>query len=310
MTNPTRGKVDAWDGFVGWDSGVALESHQAESPRRRFARRFRSRPIAIAAACYLVLVVMVALLAPLIAPHDPNDQTLSRVLEGPSGTYWLGTDSLGRDTFSRLLYGARLSLVAAVQAVGLAMLIGVVPGLVAGYWGGLVDQVISRVTDIVMSFPPLLLAISIVGVFGPNLRNAMIALAVIFAPRFVRLTRSSVMGVKEETYIEASRSIGTPAAAIVRRHVVPNILSPLIVQVSLTLGLAMLAEASLSFLGLGAQPPESSWGSMVGTGYQFMTQSPLLSIIPGLTIALTVLALNLLGDGLRDSLGREDRKAD
>jgi ABC-type dipeptide/oligopeptide/nickel transport system permease subunit len=203
-----------------------------------------------------------------------------------------------------------VSLIAAVQAVALALVLGVIPGLLAGFFGGWVDMVISRITDALMSFPPLLLAIAIVGVFGPNLRNAMIAVGVIFAPRFLRLTRSAVLSVKEETYIEASRSIGTSTAAVLRRHIVPNILSPLIVQVSLSLGFAMLAEASLSFLGLGVQPPEASWGAMVGRAYRFLNQAPTMVLFPGAAIALTVLSFNVLGDGLRDSFGREVRVGD
>lgn len=300
---------DPWTDFAGWEEeGTAhLES---ESAFKRFLRRFKNQKLAVVALGFIMLVVLIAVFAPLVAPKDPLAQTLSRALEGPSGEYWLGTDEVGRDMLSRMIYGARVSLIAAVQAVALALVLGVVPGLLAGFFGGWVDMVISRITDALMSFPPLLLAIAIVGVFGPNLRNAMIAVGVIFAPRFLRLTRSAVLSVKEETYIEASRSIGTSTAAVLRRHIVPNILSPLIVQISLSLGFAMLAEASLSFLGLGVQPPEASWGAMVGRAYRFLNQSPTMVLFPGAAIAVMVLAFNILGDGLRDSFGREVRVGD
>ena len=301
---------DPWSDFAGWEEGDAAAHLEVETAFRRFLRRFRGQKLAMIALAFLILVGLIAIFAPLVAPDDPLAQTLGRALEGPSSDYWLGTDEVGRDMLSRMIFGARVSLIAAFQAVALALLLGVIPGLVAGFFGGWVDMVISRITDALMSFPPLLLAIAIVGVFGPNLRNAMIAVGVIFAPRFLRLTRSAVLAVKEETYIEASRSIGTSTAAVLRRHIVPNILSPLIVQISLSLGFAMLAEASLSFIGLGVQPPEASWGAMVGRAYRFLNQAPTMVLFPGIAIALTVLAFNVLGDGLRDSFGREVRVGD
>ncbi|MEZ5224928.1 MAG: ABC transporter permease [Ilumatobacteraceae bacterium] len=190
--------------------GRSAVSDTVETPFRRFRRRFlRQRP-AVVALVFLVGLVLVAVFAPVVAPHDPLVQDLRNTLQGPSSEHWLGTDELGRDVLSRMIFGSRVSLLAAVQAVVLALALGVLPGLVAGYFGGLVDTAISRLTDTLMSFPPLLLAIAIVGVFGPNLRNAMIAVGIIFAPRFIRLTRASVLAVKEETFVEASRSIGTP----------------------------------------------------------------------------------------------------
>lgn len=280
------------------------------SGRRRFFRRFRRQRPAIVALCFLVSLTTIALLAPVISPYEPNQQTLTRILERPSFDHWLGTDDVGRDVFSRLLYGGRLSLLAALQAVGVGVVLGVPPGLVAGFFGRWVDLVIMRITDAVMSFPPLILAISIVGVLGPNITNAMLAVGVIFAPRFLRLVRGAVLTVREETFIEASRAIGTPTPWVIRRHILPNVMSPLIVQISLASGFAMLAEASLSFLGLGAQPPQASWGSMLSRGVRHMTDAPWLIFAPGLMIALTVLAFNILGDGIRDSIGREIRRAD
>lgn len=278
------------------------------SGRKRFLRRFRRQRPAIVALTYLMVLVVVALAAPLLAPFGPLEQNLGNVLEPPGGEHILGTDDLGRDILSRILFASRVSLLAAVQAVGVGVAIGVIPGLIAGYAGKKTDAVIMRITDAVMSFPPLILAIAIVGVLGPNLTNAMIAVGVIFAPRFLRLVRGSVLAVREETFIEASLAIGTPMPKILRMHVLPNVLSPLIVQISLATALAMLAEASLSFLGLGVQPPAASWGSMVERGFRHTASAPWLTVFPGLPIAMTVLAFNVLGDGIRDSIGREVRR--
>ena len=297
-------RVDAWAGFAGRDP-VTTASEQVETPFRRFRRRFLQRRVGLVAAGLIAVLVAIAVLAPWVAPYDPRAQDLLRTLEGPSGAHWLGTDEVGRDVLSRMIFGARVSLLAAAQAVVLAVVLGLPPGLIAGYFGGWIDTVVSRINDTVMSFPPLLLAIAIVGVFGPNLRNAMLAVGIIFAPRFLRLTRASVLAVREETFIEASRSIGTPTTRILRTRVLPNTVSPLLVQTSLSLGFAMLAEACLSFLGLGVQPPEASWGAMVGRAYRFLNQSPTLVIFPGLAIVVAVLAFNLFGDALRDSIGRE-----
>jgi ABC-type dipeptide/oligopeptide/nickel transport system permease subunit len=272
---------------------------------RRLARRFRRQRVPMVALAYLVVVLVAAVAAPVLTSSDPNATNLRNALKGPSGDHWLGTDDLGRDVFTRLLFAARISLQAAVQSVGLGLLLGVVPGVLAGYFRGWVDTVVMRITDVLLAFPPIILAIAIVGVLGPNLTNAMLAIGVIFTPRFVRITRSSVMQTREETYVEASRSIGTSTWGILRRRILPNSLSPLIVSVSLASGTAMIAEATLSFLGLGVQPPQASWGSMVGRAVRHIDRAPWLIVVPGLAIALTVLALNLVGDGLRDSFGRE-----
>jgi len=272
---------------------------------RRLTRRFRRQRVPMVALVYLVLVLLAAVAAPVLTSSDPNATNLRNALKGPSSDHWLGTDDLGRDVFTRLLFAARISLQAAVQSVGLGLLLGVVPGVLAGYFRGWVDTVVMRITDVLLAFPPIILAIAIVGVLGPNLTNAMLAIGVIFTPRFVRITRSSVMQTREETYVEASRSIGTSTWGILRRRILPNSLSPLIVTVSLASGTAMIAEATLSFLGLGVQPPQASWGSMVGRAVRHIDRAPWLIVFPGLAIALTVLALNLVGDGLRDSFGRE-----
>lgn len=287
------------------DAGV-----RGPTPRQRFARRFRRQRIVVAASVFVIFLAAVAVFAPWLAPADPNGQNLYGTLLGPGADgYPLGTDTFGRDVFSRLIFGARISLLAAVQAVAVALTLGVLPGLAAGYLGGRADRWITRASDAVMAFPPLILAVAIVGARGPGLGNAMFAVGVVFAPRFLRLVRASVLGVREETYIEAAHSIGTSHWRIVRVHVFPNILSPLIIATSLAAGFAMLSEAALSFLGLGVQPPDASWGSMLKEGFSVMETAPWLVVFPGIVIALTVLSCNIIGDGIRDSVGRETRSS-
>jgi len=275
---------------------------------RGFVARFRRERLAMVALGYIVLITVVSLLAPLVSPADPNAQDLKNAMADPTWQHLLGTDQLGRDVLSRIIHAARLSLMAAGIATGLGVVIGLPFGLVAGYLGGIVDRVVTLVTDALMGFPPILLAIGVVGALGPGLVNAMIAVGVVFVPRTVRVARGAVLAIRNETFLEASRSIGTPTSRILRTHVLPNILPPVIVQASLMVGFAMLAEASLSFLGLGAQPPQASWGSMLGSAARDLSRQPLLMVWPGLAIALTVLAFNVLGDGLRDSFGKEQRR--
>lgn len=278
-------------------------------PWTRFKTRFLKQKAGVAAVVFLAAVVLAAVLAPWIAPLDPNEQNLQAILKYPSAQHWLGTDDLGRDVLSRLLFGAQVSLTAAVQATAIAVVIGLPFGLLAGYLGGKADQAIMFVNDAVMSMPGLLLAIAIVGMLGPGLGNAMIAIGIVFAPHILRIVRGSVMEVKEETYIEASRSIGTPMPRIIAHHVLRNVRSPFIVGVSLMTGRAMLSEASLSFLGMGAQYPEASWGAMLGRAFAYVDRAPFLIVFPGIAIAVVVLAFNVSGDALRDSLGRETRKS-
>lgn len=278
------------------------------SARKRFVRRFRQQRPAVVALGFLIFLVSVAILAPVLAPFDPDGTSLRNTFAGPSGSNLLGTDQLGRDVFSRLIFGTRVSLVAAVQAVAVGMALGLIPGLIAGFFGGWVDTIIMRLAETIMTFPPLLLAIAFVAVLGPGLTKAMTAVGIVFAPRFARLVRGLVLAVREETFIEASRSIGTPTPRIIRRHILPNVMSPLVVQVSLALGFSMLAEAALSFLGLGVRPPQSSWGAMLQNAYGSISLAPFLAIPPGVAIMFTVLAFNLLGDGVRDSLGKEIRR--
>jgi ABC-type dipeptide/oligopeptide/nickel transport system permease subunit len=275
---------------------------------QRLLRRFMQQRLALWSLALLATLSACALFAPWVAPYDPLLQNLDRVLEPPSGDHWFGTDELGRDVLSRTLFAARISLLAAAQAVLIALGIGVPPGLIAGLWGGPADSIIMRATDALMSFPPLILAVALIAVLGPSLTNAMIAVGVLLSPTFLRLMRATTLAVAQETYVEAARSIGCTRGWIIRKHVLPNVVSPLFVQISVFAGVAMLAEAGLSFLGLGAQPPDSSWGAMVGRGFRYISHAPSLIVFPGLAIAVTVLALYVLGDGLRDSLGREVRR--
>lgn len=277
------------------------------SALRRFLRRFARQRLALAGLAFVVLLTLAALAAPWIAPYDPLAINLEIVLQGPSGSHWFGTDELGRDVFSRMLFAARVSLLAALQAVVIALLIGVPPGLIAGLAGGYVDSFTMRATDALMAFPPLILAVAIIAVLGPSLTNAMIAVGILLSPTFLRLMRATTMSVASETYVEAARSIGCTESWIITRHVLPNVVSPLFVQISVFAGVAMLAEAGLSFLGLGTQPPDSSWGAMVGRAIRYIDHAPSLIVFPGLAIAITVLALYTVGDGLRDALGREVR---
>jgi ABC-type dipeptide/oligopeptide/nickel transport system permease subunit len=278
---------------------------RAVGPFRRVASSLWRQRLAKVSGGVLLLMILVAVFAPLVAPTDPLKQDLDASLASPGRDHLLGTDQLGRDILSRLIFGARLSLGAAAIAVTVAVVIGVLPGLIAGYVGGRADAVIMRITDAVMSFPPLILALAITGVLGPGLGSAMVAVGVVFSPRFVRLARTAVIDIREADFVQAARSIGVSERSILGRHVLPNSLGPLVVQVTVTAGFAMLAEASLSFLGLGVQPPEASWGSMIGEAARLISRTKLLIIWPGLAITITVLALGFLGDSLRQALGLE-----
>ena len=288
------------------DVVVVPAASGAPAPSRaRLLRRFLANKLAVAGSIVLVLVVTVAVLAPLLAPHDPDTQDLLLRLQRP-GTdgHPLGTDQFGRDVLSRLIFGARVSLLAAAQAVGVAALLGVPLGMLAGYGSRRSDGVLSWANDALMSVPALTLALTIVAVLGPgSLSNAMIAVGIVSAPRFFRVARAATQDVRHETYIEASRAIGCTRSRILSRHVFPNAVTPLVIQVTLTFGAAIVAEASLSFLGFGVRAPTASWGSMLNDAYVNLSQAPYLVYIPGATIAVVVLAFTLVGDGLRDALG-------
>ena len=255
----------------------------------------------------IVTLILVAILAPLVAPFDPTQQSWNLVRKPPSLKNWFGTDESGRDLFSRVVFGARASLLAGVVSISIALGLGVPVGLIAGYRGGFVDALISRITDAMLACPNLILAIALAAFLGPSLTNAMIAIGITATPVFVRLTRGQVLVVKSEDYVEAARSVGNPAWRIAVKHILPNILPALLVQATLSIAAAIIAEASLSFLGLGQQPPAPSWGSMLNTAQRFLTNAPWMAIFPGVAIFLSVLSFNLLGDGLRDALDPKEK---
>ncbi len=275
-----------------------------ETPWARFSRRFRRQRVGVVALLFLLALTALAVLAPAIAPNDPNAQSLRERLQDPNAVHWLGTDDLGRDVLSRMLVAARVSLLAAIEATAVSVVLGVPLGLLAGYLLGWTDSILSRVADVVMAIPGLLFAMAIVAILGRDIENAMIAIGIVNSPRFFRVVRGSTMVVREQPYILAAVSTGGSAPWILRNHVLPNVLSPLVVQISLSMGFAILFEAALSFLGLGVQPPDASWGTMLGRSTQYMEQAPFLVVFPGLAIMLTVLAFNVLGDAVNDALGR------
>jgi peptide/nickel transport system permease protein len=278
-----------------------------ESPSARAWRRLVKRKSAVLGLVIIVLLVLIAVGAPWIAPYDPAQQGWTAVRNPPSLQHWFGTDESGRDLSSRVIFGARASLLAGVVSVSIALGLGVPIGLLAGYGGRWTDALISRITDAMLACPFLILAIALAAFLGPSLQNAMIAIGVTATPVFVRLTRGLVMAVKVEDYVEAARAVGNPPMRIALKHILPNILPALIVQATISIASAIIAEASLSFLGLGQQPPAPSWGSMLNTAQRFLTNAPWMAVWPGLAIFLTVLSFNILGDGLRDALDPKER---
>jgi peptide/nickel transport system permease protein len=280
---------------------------ELESPARRALRRLMARKGSVAGCVVIAAFVLLALAAPWIAPYDPVATSWTLVRKAPSALHWFGTDELGRDILSRVIYGARASLVAGAISVGIALGIGVPLGLLAGYRGGFVDALISRITDAMLACPFLILAIALAAFLGPSLGNAMIAIGISTTPAFVRLTRGQTMSVKVEDYVEAARAMGNPRWRIALFHILPNIMPALLVQATLSIASAIIAEAALSFLGLGQQPPAPSWGSMLNAAQRFLTNAPWMALWPGLAIFLVVLSFNLVGDGLRDALDPRQR---
>jgi peptide/nickel transport system permease protein len=272
------------------------------TPAQRGFKRLARRRGAMLGLVLVVFFVAIALAAPWIAPYDPLGTSWSAVRKAPSMAHWFGTDEIGRDVLSRVIWGARASLLAGLVSVAISLSIGVPVGLAAGYVGGFTDMLISRLTDAMLACPFLILAIALAAFLGPSLTNAMIAIGIAATPVFVRLTRAQVMAVKVEDYIEAARAVGNSPLRIALRHVFPNIVAPLIVQATLAIAAAVIAEASLSFLGLGQQPPAPSWGSMLNTAKNYVENAPWMAIWPGISIFLLVLSFNLLGDGVRDAL--------
>jgi peptide/nickel transport system permease protein len=278
-----------------------IEAREA-TPAQRAWRRLLRRRGAMLGLFIVLFFVLTAVFAPLISPYDPIATSWSAVRKAPSWEYLFGTDEIGRDVLSRVIWGARASLMAGLVSVSISMALGIPIGLLAAYLGGWTDSLISRFTDSMLAVPFLILAIALSAFLGPSLGNAMIAIGVSAMPVFIRLTRAQVMAVKVEDYIEAARAVGNPHWRIALRHILPNVLPPLIVQASLSIAAAIIAEASLSFLGLGQQPPAPSWGSMLNTAKNYMDNAPWMAVWPGLSIFLLVLSFNLLGDGLRDAL--------
>ncbi len=273
-------------------------------------KRFANREMAIGGAIVL-LFVMIACTAPLLAPYDPLQANFLAIRKPPSWAHPFGTDDVGRDVLARVIWGARSSLLAGVVSVAIAVMIGVPFGLLAGYAGGVFDLLAMRLVDAMLAIPSLVLAIALAAFLGPNLTNAMIAIGVAATPAFVRLTRAQVMAVKVETYVESAISVGDTHLQLLTRHILPNAVNPIIVQMTLAISTAIIAEASLSFLGLGQQPPSPSWGSMLNAARGFLSQAPWMAIWPGLAIFVVVVSFNLLGDGLRDLLDpRETEKAE
>ena len=283
-------------------SAAASQTTVLPRRKRRGIVKFMRNRAAVFGAALVLLIVFMAVFAPWLSHYDPVQASFMTVRQAPSAAHWFGTDELGRDVLSRLLWGARASLLAGVVSVCIAVVIGVPLGLLAGYFGKLVDGVISRIADALLSIPFLILAIALAAFLGPSLTNAMAAIGISAMPRFVRLTRGPAITVKAEEYVEGARAIGLGHARIIVRYILPNVLPPIIVQASLTIATAIIAEASLSFLGLGQLPPSPSWGSMLNTAKDFVSQAPWMSVFPGIAIFLAVLGFNLLGDGLRDAL--------
>ncbi len=278
------------------------ESPLRVSEWKRFTRVFFGRGLVIFGFTIILLLILTAIFAPLIAPYSPFSPDLENHLAKPSAQHWLGTDSLGRDTLSRVIYGTRTSLIIGLVAIGIASAIGMTLGIVAGYYGRWVYTVIMRFVDAVMAFPMILLALIIAALLGGGLVNVIIALGLSMMPSYARLMSSQVMSIKETDYIMAERSLGAKSFRIMLQHIAPNCLPPLIVLVTMMLGATILAEAGLSFLGVGIEPPTAAWGAMVNEGRQYLLSDPVLSIAPGVAIMLVVFAFNMIGDGLRDAL--------
>jgi peptide/nickel transport system permease protein len=275
---------------------------RAVGTRERTWKAFRRNRPAMAGLIILVIMILLAIAAPLLTPYDPVAQELDRALERPSASHPFGTDHLGRDILARILYGARISLFIGVMGVALGLIVGVPLGLISGYFGGWVDIIVQRIADVMLAFPAILLALSLVAVLGVGLQNVIIAVGISVIPIFMRLARGSVLSVREQTYVEAARALGGTDVRIIRSHVLPNSLAPLIVQATLSVGITILIAAGLGFLGLGVQPPTPEWGSMLGEGRQYIFNASYMATFPGLAIAISVLAFNLVGDGLRDAL--------
>ena len=284
------------------DPSVSIELTGRARRRRLVRKRFLRRPFAVAGLVVALAFIVVAIFAPVVAPYAPDASDFSQILAKPSAEHLLGTDELGRDVFSRIVWGSRASIQAGVFATLLAMAIAVPIGLAAGYYRGWIDPVIARLTDVMLAFPFLIIAVALAAILGPSLRNATIALAIGAAPALIRISRGEALSLREEDYVRAAIANGASDPRILRRHVLPNMLSTLIVQATVTIPAAIIGEAVLSFLGLGVQSPATSWGVMLSDAKDYLGEAPRLAFYPGMAIFLCSLSFNLLGDGLRDVL--------
>jgi peptide/nickel transport system permease protein len=282
------------------------------SPRMKkwssFYKKLRKNRIAMVGGIIVLFYIVIAILAPMIAPFDPLQIDLSKKLLPPSADHWMGTDDKGRDIMSRLIYGARISLVVGFVSVSIGAAVGILLGLVSGYYGRWIDTVIMRVIDVLLAFPGILLALAIISALGPSLVNVMIAVGVFSIPTFARIVRGSTLAAKKLEYVDAVRSLGASDFTIIFKHILPNIMSPIIVQGTLRIATAILTAAGLSFLGLGAQPPTPEWGAMLSNGRDFLFSAPHIAMFPGIAISTLVLGFNLFGDGLRDALDPRMKK--
>lgn len=280
-----------------------------ENPWHEAGRRLLKNKVGVSGLILVVILLFVAIFAPLLAPHDPLQQNILMRYRAPSSDYLLGTDEMGRDILSRIIYGSRISLQVGLLAVGFALVTGVILGLLAGYYGGIIDMTIMRFMDIMLAFPSILLAIAIVAILGPQLKNAMLAIGIINVPRFARIIRSSTLSLKETEYVTAARGLGAGDVRIIFYHLLPNAMTPLIIQTTLSIATAILEAAALSFLGLGAQPPTPEWGAMLSDARSSLQRAPWVATFPGIAIIFGVLGFNLLGDGLRDALDPKMKEA-
>jgi peptide/nickel transport system permease protein len=298
----TASRASAGARATALEPGVLQPGRASAGLWRDAGHRLLRDRAAMAGLLVVALLVAIAVLAPAIVPHPPNDQSFRIKLEPPSAEHLFGTDEFGRDIFSRVLIGTRVALGVGIFPVLIALVIGVGLGLIAGYYGRGIDQVVMRLIDILLAFPWLLLAIGIMAVLGPGINNVVIAVAIVYTPAFARIVRGSVLSIKEKEYVEAARAMGQPDGKIIVRHVLANAWAPIIVLSTLSIGQAIIYAAGLSFIGLGTQPPDADWGVMLSSGREYLRDAPWLGFFPGFAILVTVLAFNLFGDGLRDAL--------